>query len=276
MARLSAVAVFLLALIVSSRLIWQPSQFKAVFFDVGEGASTFIETPERFQVLIDGGPSSKVVTLLGQEMPFYDHFLDLVVLTHFDRDHLYGLLEVIKRYQIGRVLVSGGQVETQVARLFKQALENRALEAEIADADSDFQIGQTSFDFLSPAEAEWDSGLSENDLSLVLYVNYEDLDLLLMADASSQREERLLNLWPDVEVLQVSHHGSSSSTSQLFLQKITPLVAVIPVGKNSYGHPDQSVLDRLSGVGARVLRTDQQGTIRLFIKDNQIKIRTER
>ena len=228
-------------------------------------------------MLIDGGPSSRIVSLLGQELPFYDRHLNLVVLTHSDRDHLYGLLEVIKRYRIDRLMLTSMEGETQLLEQFRRLVAAKGIPIEVASARSDFTVEGVRFDFLHPGLQEIERGeASDNDLSLVLWVNYQSGDFLFMGDASSKVEERREIPWPDVEVLQVAHHGSGSSTSSFFLQQTTPSLAVVSVGKNSYGHPSPAVLDRLEAFKVRTVRTDQSGTIRLFMRDNRIRVETEK
>ena len=97
----------LIGLIFSNILVWsvvydlsKPHPFEVIFFDVGQGDSIFIETPQRQQILIDGGPDSSILKKLAKEMPFYDRTIDLMILTHPEHDHIFGLLEVLRKYKV--------------------------------------------------------------------------------------------------------------------------------------------------------------------------------
>jgi len=85
----------------------KPQFLEVNFFDVGQGDAIFIETPQRHQILIDGGPSSKILEKLSKEIPFWDRSIDFVILTHPDRDHLIGLIEVLKKYKVEKILLTG-------------------------------------------------------------------------------------------------------------------------------------------------------------------------
>jgi competence protein ComEC len=254
----------------------RPAPFKVVFFNIGEGNSTLIETPHRSQILIDGGPSSRIISLLGSELPFYDHHLDAIVVTHYDSDHFYGIVEVLKRYQVDEIFLPPSvKEETNLVSELKNILSRRQMKVIQADSESDFALDGAGFDFLSPLPQMAQENLSENDMSLILHIAYQSFDLLAMGDASSLVEERFLSDWPPVEVLQVAHHGSATSTSLAFLEQIRPKLAVISVGRNNYGHPTQAVLSRLQQAGVKTVRTDQLGTIKLFLRDNQLRVQTE-
>ena len=112
-AKNSTIFIFGLLVILNS-LAWitvynlsKPRLLEVDFFDVGQGDSIFIETPQKYQVLIDGGPSSKIIEKLGKVMPFYDRSLDLVILTHPDPDHLVGLIDVLKNYNVNLIGFTG-------------------------------------------------------------------------------------------------------------------------------------------------------------------------
>ncbi len=270
-----ALLLAVLLLTASWFFLLRPPVFRVIFFNVGQGQSILIESPAGFQILVDGGPSSQIVSFLGEALPFYDHHLDAIILTHSDRDHLYGLLELFRRYSVDQLFLPEFLGESETVRLFRQRLARLpSLQVIEATAQSDFEKAGLKIDFLAPRK-EWSTaGLAENDLGLVFALRYQALDLLFMGDASSELETRLLKELPDVEVLQVGHHGSNTSTSASFLQRITPRLAIISVGPNSYGHPRPEVLERLKAVGAHILRTDQLGHILLFLRDNQIRVKT--
>ncbi len=256
---------------------WQGSGFLEVnFFDVGQGDSIFIETPEKFQVLIDGGPDSKILEKLGKEMPFYDRTIDLVILTHPDPDHLNGVIEVLKRYKIKEIIYTG-VVPEDLRQKGVDIVEKSKAEKIIAKAGQRIDLGQGIYiDVLYPFEDITGQRFSDfNQTSIVCRLIYGKTSFLLAGDAPKSVEYQLLakqaNL--DSDILKVAHHGSKTSTSDYFLSAVSPEIAVIQVGKdNKFGHPYQEVLDVLNQQNIKILRTDLMGDIKILSDGIQYKI----
>lgn len=239
------------------------------FLDVGQGDSIFIQAKNGNQVLIDGGPGNAVLSELQNIMPFYDRFIDMVVLTHPDADHLGGLVEVMKRYRVGLVLETGVEHSSALFAEWQNVLREsnatvryaRAGQTVVIDDDIAMQI-------LSPLKNYKGTALEKtNNTSIVSRLDYGSASFLFMGDAEEPVEHILLLIIPEVldtDILKVGHHGSKTSTSEKFLRAVSPDAAVISVGKgNRYGHPYTEVLDRLEEEGARVLRTDVDGRVEL-------------
>lgn len=229
------------------------------FLNVGQGDATFIQTYLGSQVIIDGGPSDKILSELGKQMPFFDRSIDLLILTHPDADHISGFVDVLKRYQIKKVLLTGVQTDTQVYKKFMETLGRER--AEIIYAVSGQRIwldNATVFDIYYPLPGSIaDQSMPTNDTSIIGKLSFGKTEVLFTGDASSKIEDSLLPLFDlDADVLKVAHHGSKTSTSIEFLKEVDPEYAVIEVGKNSYGHPTDEVLSRLNQAQAQVLRTD--------------------
>lgn len=244
---------------------------KVVFFDVGQGDAIFVETPQKTQILIDGGPSSRVMEKLNEEMPFYDRQIDLIILTHPDSDHLTGLVEVLKSYEVGAVGWTGVEGQTAEYREFKK-LADKAKKI-ILKKGKIVKIGSgLQFKVLAPLEDfEGKSVKDDNVSSLVLKMSFGKNDFLLTGDSPASVEKQLVREGDDLtsEVLKASHHGSKTASSQEFLEAIQPDFAVIQVGRdNRYGHPAQEVLERLEKYGIRFMRTDEQGDVE-FIADSR-------
>ncbi len=237
------------------------------FFDIGQGDAIFIEAPDGNQILIDGGPSDRILAKLGRELPFWDHSLDLLILTHSHADHVTGLLEVLKRYDIGMVLESGSEYGTPEYKEWQGLLEKKKVPVFIVSAGEKVQVGAGVWlDVLSPWENYVGVSLKNpHDANVSTKLYYGSTTILFMGDAEKSTEFRLLFESPQVlksDVLKVGHHGSKTSSSQEFLAVIRPQIAVIQVGrKNRYGHPVQEVLDRLAAVGAKILRNDLDGDV---------------
>jgi competence protein ComEC len=238
-------------------------------FDVGQGDSIFLQTKDNFQVLIDGGPSSAVLDRLGQEMPFYDRNIELMVLTHPDRDHLFGLLDVLKRYNVKNILWTGVVKDTAEYQEWAKLIKEEGANIIIAKAGQKIVLERPGLSespglyllVLHPFEIlEGQEVQDSNDTSVVLKLVGADKSFLFTGDLSSKEENKMSNV--DADVLKVAHHGSKTSTSEEFLQSVGPETAVISVGENSYGHPAYETLQRLKQFGIQVLTTKESGDIR--------------
>ena len=242
---------------------------KVVFFDIGQGDAIFIETPKRTQILIDGGPSKKIVEKLGQELPFFDRTIDFIIATHPDSDHISGLVEVLKSYRVDLVGGTGIKGSTAEFQEFSNEIEENKSGKVVLRKGQKIFIGKNLyFEVLAPLEDfEGKTAKDYNTSSLVLKMAYGKSTFLFTGDAPISIEKKLAEEGSDIssQVLKISHHGSKTSTSNLFLEKVNPEIAVIQVGKdNRYGHPSPEVLERLAKYGIKVMRTDQVGDIKLF------------
>ena len=254
------------------------NNLKIDFLDVGQGDSAFIETPQMRQILIDGGPSPVVLQKLAKRMPFFDRTIDLIILTHPEKDHMQGLIEVLQRYRVSYILWTGVVRDTSEYQKWIDALTKEQKQgAKIITVKSGqiIKIGKIKIDTLYPFEDFSGKNLKDsNDSSIVLRLVFDENEFLFTGDISSRVEKFIsekVNLQSDV--LKVSHHGSKYSTSALFLENVKPEIAVISVGKNSYGHPTPETLQRLENFGIKVLRTDQGGDIEIISDGNNIYMR---
>ncbi|QQG45006.1 MAG: MBL fold metallo-hydrolase [Candidatus Sungiibacteriota bacterium] len=230
------------------------------FFDVGQGDAIFIEVPDGNQILIDGGPNDKILSRLGGVMPFWDRDIDLLVLTHPHADHLDGLLEVLKRYNIGQVLESGAEHSIPEYQEWRDLLRTKNVPVFVAQRGQKVKAGGAVFVVLAPFENYGGKTLKNiHDATVILKMNYGSTTALFTGDAEKQLEYRLLWSNSDIksDILKVGHHGSKTSTSEEFLKAVSPKFAVVQVGrKNRYGHPAQEVLDRIAGAGVALFRVD--------------------
>lgn len=258
--------------------VWRVSGdrgLKVVFFDVGQGDAIFAETPQKTQILIDGGPGSQILEKLNEEMPFYDRQIDLVILTHPDLDHLTGLVEVLKSYDVKEVLWTGVEGDSAEWREFK-ALADKTRK-NILKRGQSISVGQNlGFQALAPLEDFVGKEVKDyNTSSLVLKMTFGQSDFLLTGDSPVSVETQLVEQGVDLksEVLKVSHHGSKTATSERFLEAVQPDFAVIQVGEsNKYGHPASETLGRLEKYGIKVMRTDEMGDIKFFTNGSGIEL----
>lgn len=245
------------------------SNLKMAFFDVGQGDSAFVEAPEGYQILIDGGPDSAVLEKLAKIMPFWDRTIDLIVLTHPEADHLTGLLEVLERYEVKNILWTGVVRDTAEYREWRELILKEGAEIRIAKAGQSISLGdRAKIKVLHPFE-NWEGkeARDSNYTSLVLRLDFGDNSFLFTGDAYSFQEKEMIlrGVALDSDVLKVGHHGSKTSSSEEFLEKVSPQFAVVSAGKgNSYGHPHSEVLERLEKYGIKISRTDLEGDIKII------------
>jgi len=263
----------LFLLVLANVYLWQfifslDGNLKVVFFDIGQGDSAFIETPQGHQILIDGGPNDRVLTKLGKTMPFWDKTIDLVIASHPDYDHLGGLVSVLERYQVKNVLWNGAVVDSAVFTDFQAALAQEQAQVFTARSGQVVKAGAARFFVLYPLTdlaGQVVAGES-NNTSVVALLSYGSSDFLFTGDLPLKSEKELLATGQNVaaEVLKVAHHGSKYSTSKEFLAAVSPQMAIISCGANNrYGHPSQEVLSNLQEFAITVKRTDRVGDIKV-------------
>ncbi len=242
------------------------------FFDVGQGDSELVRLGGNALMLVDGGPANDlVIENLNRTVLEQRRYIDIVFLSHPQIDHFGGLLSVFEQYQVGALLHSGKRGEGIAAREFWDAASRYNIREIVLEKGDRICFRSDCFSVLSPSHEDKEK-LSENDLSLALLLQAKGSKLLFIGDSGSLTEDKIAAEAGLIDVLKVSHHGSKFSSSEQFLRAVMPRIAVIEVGKNSYGHPSPDTLARLKKIGASVLRTDERGTISLIIEKDEISI----
>jgi len=254
----------------------QPQLLEVIFFNVGQGDGIFIETPQNYQILIDGGPSSVVLEKLGQEMSFWDRNIDLLVLTHPEHDHIAGLIEVLKTYEVKNILWTGVLKDTKEFEEWIKLIKDEKADITIAQAGQRIIIPNIFFEILHPFENLAGQDIKNtNNTSIIIRLVFNDNCFLFTGDVSKSIERKVIDkgLNLDCNVLKVGHHGSKSSTSKELMESVIPELAVISLGKdNKYGHPHAQVLDILNDYGIKILRTDEIGDIKIISDGQNIKL----
>jgi len=278
----------LLGLAAGAVLIWAAvfslpdGRLHITFLDVGQGDAIFIESPDGAQILVDGGPEgSAVLAHLGRHLPFWDRDLDLVVLTHPDNDHLLGLLPVLERYRVKRILDVGWKCAEPAYQRWQELVNTRQIPVTRARGGVEIRLeNEVTLRVLHPSwsgDSSPDCGPEANDLSLVLRVAMDRVSVLLTGDLEAAGEAALIEAGQPLSstVLKVGHHGGAASTSRAFLKAVAPQLAVISVGaQNRFGHPAPEVLDRLAPIP--VFRTDERGSIELITDGQRLWVKTSR
>lgn len=246
------------------------------FYDIGQGDAIFVETPGGKQILVDGGPDLTILEKLGKELPFWDRYIDLVVLTHPEYDHIGGLIEVIKRYKVGGIVTTGVTRDTAEYREWQKVIQKENIPIYIAYAGRVIDLGN-DVNLLVAHPFENLSGQNikkSNNTSVVAQLVYKNFEVLLTGDIEKKIEKALISSGVNLEsdILKIAHHGSKTSTAQDFVNAINPIVAIIQAGKdNSYGHPHQSVLNALSNIATFI--TSQDGDLEILSDGTEFQVR---
>jgi competence protein ComEC len=246
------------------------------FLDVGQGDAILIGLGNGAQVLIDGGPpNGRLVAALGALLPPTDRTIEFVVLTHPELDHYGGLIELLRRYEVGLFAETGVAKDIEGYRtLLREVGERNVLRARLRAGDR-IRYGARTFTVLSP-DRERVHARETNDTSAVVAFEADGARFLFTGDISAGVERALSKELSPFDVLKVSHHGSKLSSTAEFLGAVRPTLALIGVGKNPYGHPTKEVLARLEAAGARVYRTDRDGTVTVRVEGGTLRTFVER
>lgn len=241
------------------------------FLDVGQGDAILIRTPDGAEALIDGGRDGTVLQRLRTTHGWFERSLSLMVATHYDGDHIGGLDDVLASYRVEMVLVAGNDTGSEDAARFTEAVGAEGLAPHVVRAGDLVQLGaSTTLEILSPTYDVAD--IESNNSSIVLLVHYGETAFLLTGDAPKEIETYLVAKYGDqlaADVLKLGHHGSRTSSDQLFLETVDPLYAVVSAGKdNTYGHPHEEVVESVLRQQIVLLETAKAGTI-TFLSDGE-------
>ena len=288
---IALIGAFLLVAFFFFTVLNEENELEVVFFDVGQGSSIFIETPQRFQILIDGGPDEfLILEYLSQEMPFWDRSIDMIIVTHSSADHLTGLIEVLERYKIDRIVWTGMEADTLIHQEFKQQLikaEKQGTEIIVVQLGQKIEIDNAEIylKILNPlTNMDAKSPNNQNNDSIVARLAYDEISFLFTSDIEKRRELLLIdkqeNLGQellDVDILKIPHHGSKTSSSSEFLQAVRPSTAIIQVGEdNRFNHPHQEAIERIEEEEINLFRTDFNGTIRIISDGKSYQTKVEK
>ena len=244
------------------------------YIDVGQADCTLLECGGQ-TMLIDGGnvdDSSLVAAYLKEQG--IEH-LDYMVCTHPHEDHVGGLSGPLNTCTVGQVFAPVTEYDSVPFEYFLKYTAGQGLEVTVPEADSSFLLGEARVIVLGPRKTYEEP----NDTSIVLRVDHGENSFLFTGDMETAAEEDLLAAGCDldVDVLKVGHHGSSTSSSYLFLREVMPEYGVISCGaENTYGHPHEEVSSRLYDAGVTVYRTDEQGTVVATSDGTEIRFATEK
>lgn len=255
-------------------------KLKIVACDVGQG-DAILATVGSTQVLFDGGANNKVVECLDAYMPFWDRKVEVIVLSHPQRDHFFGLIEVFERYEVEKFVATSLESSSKEYQVLKELVGGSNTHVVMPTTGMSIGNSTIQLDIVHPSQAyvATNTTISEgitkgvlgatitkrdpNDFSVVTILRFGDFDALFTGDIGPDVMDEVIATGKvsDVEYLKVPHHGSKNGLTEKLLETSTPEVAVISVGKNQWGHPHKEVLDMLGSIKATILRTDEAGDV---------------
>ncbi|OGH86532.1 MAG: hypothetical protein A2493_03150 [Candidatus Magasanikbacteria bacterium RIFOXYC12_FULL_33_11] len=252
---------------------------KVTYLDIGQGDASFIEFPNGEQMLVDCAIDGRILEALGRVMPYYDHDIDYMFITHPDLDHYGGCTEVLKRFQVKNIVYNGLEKRGDIMwEAFWSAIQEEGANYIEVSKEDVWNIASTSLHVFYPDHSIKQNknipnskvDANANDTSIVFSLSYLDKNLLFMGDAEEELEKYLLATYGEqlkTDVLKLGHHGSDSSSTEDFLEMVHPQDAIASCGlDNKFGHPSRRVLKRLERISPNITiwRTDLQGDI--FLK----------
>ena len=265
-------AAILTFIVLSGEAISEVDGFFHIYYvDVGQADAAII-TCDDMVLMIDGGnveDSSLIYSMLQNALGI-DH-IDYMIATHPHEDHIGGLSGALKACTVDVLYTPVTEYDTKA---FNSMMDKAYAQGTVIlspQSGDTFYIGSAVAEILAPLKS-YDTC---NDMSIVVRVIYGDTRFLFTGDIEWEAEHDIVNAGIDLsaDVLKVSHHGSSSSSSYVFLREVIPAYAIVSVGRNnSYGHPDEDTLSRLRNVGAMIMRTDESGMIECISDGNSIAI----
>ena len=251
------------SILVYQNITYNDKKLHIVVCDVGQGDAIFIRTPNGSDILIDAGPDDKVLQCLSKNMPFWDKTIEIVILTHPDADHVTGFIDVAKRYKLISFYTSNVKTNTTVYAQFLKTLEDYEIKQNFLWQGDKFRFKDgLIMETLWPTN-DWE-GLTTNSFSVASLLTYKNFKVLLTGDLDAQQLERIDDLAGEINLLKIPHHGSRFGLTEEILDVLSPEIAAISVGKNSYGHPTQFILDLLKSASIKTLRTDQNGEMEVI------------
>jgi len=239
---------------------------KIIFCDVGQGDGAYIRVNNRVDLLIDTGPDQKILECLGKYMPFYDKKIEIIIITHPQKDHIGGLKYIKKHYKVSKIF----SVNNQSPEL----LVNKEI-ISYPISQNKIHILDKTINFYWPLN-NLPISIDNDDCLIFSYID-NNFTVLFTADASARlllqiikSNQKYLN---NVDILKTPHHGSKNGLNNTILQLANPKVAVISVGENNqYGHPNPQILDLFKAKNIIIKRTDKDGDVVFKITNDKIQI----
>jgi len=245
------------------------------FLNVGQGDSELVVFPSGVKLLIDGGPpNGKVEQEISRIIGSFDRYIDLVLLSHPQTDHFGGLVRLFQDYRVGAFLTNGDVSRDDAYTSLMDNLKKQDSKEIVVSTGDIIRQSDVFFRVLSPTAIDKKNIKKEdpNDRAIIGKLSMDGGDVLFTGDIGKNVENIVSSLFGKIDVLKVAHHGSKNSSGESFISIVQPKIAVIEVGKNSYGHPSSEVIQRLLREGASIFRTDIDGTIKIIFENGSARV----
>lgn len=241
------------------------------YIDVGQGDSILVQVNNK-NLLIDSGPNSSKDSLINYLSSLKIDKLDYIIATHPHEDHIGNMSTIIKKYNVLSFYAPKIENTSRTFEKMIESLKDKNLKINVLQkGSSSINLGSnTRVTVFSPID---DSYENLNNYSPIIKIEYGATSFLFTGDAEKDLEEKIVNSNDDIsaDVLKVGHHGSSTSTSKIFLEKVNPSIAVISVGEdNTYNHPNDYIINELNNSKIKIYRTDKNATVILSSNGSKI------
>lgn len=248
-----------------------PRDASVHFIDVGQGDAALILT-EKSAVVIDAGPASSADKLT-EYISAYTSKIDCLVISHPHEDHMGGAAKLLERLPVDKIIMNSDASDSGFFSKTLDVIAEKGIDLYKAGPGDTYGIEDITLELFAPLKDYGD----KNNNSVVLKASIPEFSVIFTGDAEAEAEKDILEIYGsslDADVLKVGHHGSSTSTSEVFLSFVSPEIAVISCAAgNSYGHPHSETLSKLAMVGANVYRTDKDGTAVVYYDVGALKVR---
>ncbi len=271
---------------------WWRNELTVIFCDVGQGDATLL-TIGTTQMLIDAGPNNSVLSCLENHMPFWDKKIEFFVLTHMDSDHISGAPQVLASFSVDFLFINPSNKKTSDFKLLEEAISRKSnsgtrvihtfvgqqimitdsITSKVVSPNVYFpQVDEENFVSSETTLSDKNSYIlekklaetNENDLSIALFLRFEDVVVFMPGDLEANGELALINygLLDQVSILKAGHHGSKTSSTPDFIEALEPEITTISSGKNNpYNHPNPQVIDTLTRSGSKIYQTQTSGQL---------------
>ncbi len=263
-----------IGLILIVNLLWSlpDGNLHIIFCNVGQGDAAYVRFADGRDMLVDGGPNDAVLGCLSRHMPFWDRTIDLVLMSHPNRDHIAGFLSVLSRYRVGYFVRADIDEQSETYASLKSLIAQKRIPVKIGSAGQTIAVGRAVLSIVSP-EGSPDAAGFRNESGLVFVLRYGSFDALFTGDTPLRPD--FVGAPDVIDVVKVPHHGSKTGFIAAVVAAMRPKTAVISVGKNSFGQPAPDVLGAYTAAGSSVRRTDKEGDIEVISDGNNFGVLTK-